>query len=396
MQPHQTAYAAAMDSVAQRFPHDADIQVLAAEAAMNLNPWRLWSLEGKAAPGTAAIVARLEKTLHDSPNHPGAHHYYIHAVEASPTPGRAEASADKLASLMPGAGHVVHMPAHIYQRVGRYADASKANRQAVEVDQRYLGEIEPWGYYPFYLSHNWGFLAYSASMEGRKEESLQAADRSVASFPKPLLCGMPGMDYFSALPYFVAIRFGDWNRLLRAPRPEAKYPVLVGLWLHGRGMALASTGRLEEARTIRQELQKLRREIPADLVADLSSARALLEVADRVVEARILERSGQAEALAVWKQAVALSDKLPYSEPADWFYPVRHLQGRALLEARMPVEAEAVYREDLRRHPRNGWALYGLLMAQRAQGLTAAANETEGAFREAWRRADISLQASAY
>src|SRR5690606_34343968 len=213
MEAYNRAYAEAMREVAARFPDDLDVQALYAEALMNVNPWRLWSPEGLPAPGTEEIVKTLESVLERDIQHPGANHFYIHAVEASPQPERALGAADRLGGLMPGAGHMVHMPAHIYQRVGRYSDAAAANRRAIEADTRYLARVEPIGYYPLYLAHNYGFLAYATSMQGRSAESLAAARKSAESMPRDVVCGMPGMDFFLSLPLLVAVRFGRWNRI---------------------------------------------------------------------------------------------------------------------------------------------------------------------------------------
>jgi tetratricopeptide (TPR) repeat protein len=298
--------------------------------------------------------------------------------------------------MMPGAGHLVHMPAHIFQRVGRYSDASRSNREAIKSDGAYLAKVNPWGYYPIYLSHNWGFLAYSASMEGRKAETLEAAREMAKAFPTEITCAMPGMDFFQAIPQLAAIRFGLWEAAINAPEPAPKYQVQTGLWLHARGMGLASTGKVDEAKA---ELAKLERLIPnlaPDLIADLSPAKDLLATAAQVLRARIEEKSQAPEHLESWAKAVGLADQLPYSEPADWFYPVRHFQGAALLRAGKAAEAEKVYREDLRRIPRNGWALFGLVQSLRAQKKHAQAERAEKEFKEAWKNADITLTASAF
>lgn len=395
MLPLSTAYAHAMEAVARRFPADDDVQVLTAESQMNLRPWKLWSLEGDPAPGTEAIVARLERVLARAPEHPGANHYYIHAVEASRTPGRAVPAAERLAGLMPGAGHVVHMSAHIFQRVGRYADASEANRQAVEVDKAYLARTKPPGYYPMYFSHNYGFLAFSASMEGRAEETLRAARASAKAMPPEMLSMMPGMDFFASEPLLAMVRFGRYDALLKEPRPPAKYPVMTGLWLHAHGLALAAKGRLPEARKELAELQQLAACVPAETTAGNNTARDVLGVAARVLEAGIAERARSPGVHALWARAVADADKLAYSEPADWFYPVRHFQGAALLDARRFAEAEAVYREDLRLNPHNGWGLFGLSQALEGQGKDAEAAKVRGQFARAWARADTPLTRTA-
>ncbi|MBF5045424.1 hypothetical protein FGE12_23665 [Aggregicoccus sp. 17bor-14] len=395
MQPYSEAYARAMEAVAQQFPDDLDVQVLTAEAQMNLRPWKLWGLDGTPAPGTEAIVARLERVLARDPDHPGANHYYIHVVEASPTPDRALPSAERLAGLMPGAGHVVHMPAHIFQRVGRYADASEANRRAVKADDAYLARTKPPGYYPMYLAHNWGFLAFSASMQGRAEEAVHAARESARAAPPEMLKMMPGMDFFISEPLLAMVRFGRYDALLREPRPDPKYPVMTGLWLHAHGLALAAKGRLPEARQAAAELAKLARTVPADMPAGNNTARDVLGVASQVLEAGIAERARAPDALERWAAAVKAADGLAYSEPADWFYPVRHFQGAALIDAKRFPEAEAVFREDLRRNPKNGWALFGLAQALQGEGHAPEAEAVRAQFREAWAQADTPLTRAA-
>jgi tetratricopeptide (TPR) repeat protein len=394
--PLNEAYAKAMRRVAMQFRADDDVQVLAAEAGMDVHPWKLWSKDGKPQPGTLEIVGYLETVLARNPKHPGANHYYIHAVEASTNPGRAIPAADRLPSLMPGAGHLVHMPAHIYQRVGRYADASAANRAAVEVDLAYMAKTRPPGYYPMYLGHNYGFLAYSASMEGRSVESLAAARESARALPPQMLAMMPGMDFFVSEPLLVMVRFGKWAELLAEPRPDPKYNAMTGLWLHARGMALASTGRLREARAHLAELQELMVKVPATEQASNNPTHAMLIVGAKALEARIAEQQGSPTALVLWSEAVALEDQLAYAEPADWFYPLRHFHGAALLAANKPREAEVVYREDLVKNPKNGWALSGLVKSLQAQNRTQEARQVQQQLDQAWSRADIQPVRTAF
>lgn len=396
MQAFNEAYANAMQEVAAQFPEDLDVQVLFAEAMMNVNPWNLWTPAGEPAPGTETIVETLESVLAKEPNHPGANHYYIHTIEASKHPEKAEPSADRLASLIPGAGHIVHMPAHIYQRVGRYADASEANRQAIVADQKYLDLVDPPGYYPFYISHNYGFFAYSASMEGRKAESYEASRKAAGQAPTDLVCGMPGMDFFWSEPLLVMVRFGMWDELLAEPMPDPKYQVLTALWHHAHGMAQAATGKIAEAKADLAALQEIQQSIPDELLAGLNSGRDVLGVAAKVLEARIAEAEGAPNAIALWEEAVKLEDQLAYNEPADWFYPTRHYLGAALLDAGRAEEAIAVYEADLEDNPRNGWALFGLWKAQEAAGKQAAAKKTRKKFDEAWANADIELSRTAY
>lgn len=394
-QPYTEAYAEAMREVAQRYPGDDDVQVLYAEALMDIAPWRLWTLDGEPGEHTTEIVAALEKVLARNERHPGANHYYIHAVEASTQPQRAIPSADRLASLVPGAGHIVHMPAHIYQRVGRYAEASAHNRQAAEADLAYMAKIQPWGYYAMYLGHNYGFLAFSTSMEGRSQESLWAARQSAKALPPSMVDMMPGMDFMAAEPLLAMVRFGKHDELLAEPRPEPRYQVMTAFWLHGHGMALAAKGRLDEARADHAELCRLAGAVPPGLRAGNNTARDVIDVAARVLEARIAEKAGEPGALALWAGAVAKADTLAYSEPSDWFYPVRHYHGAALLAAKKYREAEAVYREDLARNPANGWGLFGLSQALKGQKKFKEASAVSQQFEEAWSRADFKLTTTA-
>lgn len=394
--PLDIAYANAMRTVAKQFPADDDVQVLAAEALMDVNPWKLWTKTGEAAPGTPEIVATLETVLARSPNHPGANHYYIHAIEASPHPERGLPAAKRLPGLMPGAGHTVHMPAHIYQRVGMYEQASQANRDAIEADRAYLAKTKPPGYYPMYIGHNYGFLAYSTSMEGRSVESLAAARAAAKAIPPEMLAAMPGMDFFPAEPLLVMVRFGKWDELLAEPRPDPRYHALTGLWLHAHGMALAAKGRTDEAQADLDALRALITKVPADEQASNNPTRALLEVGGKALEARIAEARKDPAALELWAAAVALEDNLTYAEPADWFYPIRHFQGAALLAANRPAEAEAVYRADLAQHPHNGWALSGLAQALRAEGRTDEARRVEQELEVAWRHADVKPVRTAF
>lgn len=394
--PLNIAYANAMRTVRKQFPADDDVQVLAAEALMDVNPWKLWTKTGEAAPGTPEIVATLETVLARSPDHPGANHYYIHAIEASPHPERGLPAAKRLPGLMPGAGHTVHMPAHIYQRVGMYEQASQANRDAIEADRAYLAKTKPPGYYPMYIGHNYGFLAYSLSMEGRSVESLAASRAAAKAIPPEMLSAMPGMDFFPAEPLLVMVRFGKWDELLAEPRPDPRYHALTGLWLHAHGMALVAKGRTDEAQADLDALRALIAKVPPGEQASNNPTRAVLEVGAKALEARIAEARKDPAALELWAAAVALEDDLTYAEPADWFYPLRHFQGAALLAANRPAEAEAVYRADLARHPHNGWALSGLAQALRAEGRTDEAARVEQELEVAWRHADVKPLRTAF
>ncbi|HWO11278.1 MAG TPA: hypothetical protein VNN80_17410, partial [Polyangiaceae bacterium] len=300
------------------------------------------------------------------------------------------------ASRVPGAGHLVHMPAHIFQRVGAYAEASDANRRAIVADQAYLARVQPPGYYPFYLGHNYGFLAYSTSMEGKSRESLEAARKSAASAPKDIVCGMPGMDFFLSEPLLVMVRFGKWAELMQEPEPDAKYPVLVALYHHAQGMALAAQGRGAEASARVAKIRAIAQGLPPGLVTGLNDGRALLEMAALVVEARTAEATRAPDAVEAWRRVVAAEDQLAYSEPADWFYPTRHYLGALLLDLGRAEEAERVYRDDLQRNPENGWAYFGLWKSLEAQHRSKPAKEARANFERTFAGADFALERTAF
>lgn len=400
MDPYNRAYADAMRDVAHRFPDDDDVQVFFAEAAMTANPWKLWDHEGHAAPGTDEIVATLETVLARNRAHPGANHYYIHAVEASPHPEKAVAAAERLPGLIPGGGHIVHMPAHIFQRVGRYADASEANRAGARVDLAYIEQAKPpeWAYYAgMYLAHNYQFLAYAASMQGRSAEALQATRDMREHVPDAMLQMGGGLDWYMAERYFVLERFGHWQALLDEPAPDAKLQGLGAAYRYARACAFAATGDITRAREEKAMLDAIAAALPAGAPAGLNTASDLLAVATGVAGARIAYAEGdRAAAIAVLRDAAAKEDLLAYDEPANWFVPVRHLLGAYLLADGRAVEAEAVYREDLRLHPANGWALHGLVLALKAQRRQAEADAAGREFAAAWKDADIRLDASAF
>jgi tetratricopeptide (TPR) repeat protein len=398
LQPDNEAFAAAMRDAAGRFPDDADLQTFLAESLMDLNPWKLWTNDGKPAPGTEEIVALLEKVLAKHPDHPGANHYYVHAIEASKDPGRAAASADRLRGMMPGAGHLVHMPAHIYQRIGRYAEASEANRKGAAADEAYVAKAKPTGYYaPMYYSHNHAFLAYSAAMEGRSGESVEAADAAarVALESPEMIEMMPGMDFFLSFPLLAKVRFGRWDDLLDDAPPRSDWKVLNGLWRFGRGMALSGKGQPDAAEAEWRILSQIAAQVPPDLPAGYNTARDLLGLAARLLEGDIAWKRGTMDtALAAFEDAVQREDNLNYDEPSDWFYPARHHLGAALLAAGRPAEAETIFRADLQRNPANGWALTGLEQALAAQKKDAAAVKADR--EKAWARADVKIAGAVF
>ncbi len=398
LQPVLLAYAEAMNAVAKEFPQDLDVQTLYAEALMNLHAWKLWTAEGKPAPGTEQIVATLESVLARDPLHPGANHYYVHTMEASPHPEKAVASAERLRELMPSAGHLVHMPAHIMQRIGRYEEAAEANRRGAAADQSYLGRTQPLDYYPvMYSAHNYQFLAASAAMEGRRTETIAAADNSRRVVSDQMLIAMPGTDWYVAELYTARVRFGLWEEILALAAPNPDLAGLNGAYLYARALALAARARPDEARSTLGQLQALIARVPADTPAGMNTLKDVLGIGVLVVQARIAaaERHPE-ESVKLLQQAAVAEDKLSYDEPRDWFVPVRHLLGAQLLQSHRAKDAEAVYREDLTRNPNNGWALYGLSAALNAQGKLPEAAQSQQQFATAWKHADTILSASAY
>ena len=398
LEPVTRAYAAAMRELAQRFPDDLDVQTLCAEAAMNVHAWKLWGADGQPADGTREIEAQLEAVLRRDPNHPGANHYYIHVMEASRHPEKALASAERLGGMMPAAGHLEHMPAHIMQRVGDYEGAAEANRRGIAADRTYFADTAAPDYYAMYLGHNYAFLAFAAAMEGRKAETLAAVQSVVATVPLAMMLEMGDSGWNLTQQYAALVRFGLWDEAIALAAPDPRAPGLTAGYLYTRGVALAARGRLEDARAALAQLQQLAARASSNSTqAGFSTLHGVLKVAEPIVAARIAATEQRNdEAVRLLRQAVAAQDELAYNEPADWFFPARHLLGAQLLIAGRAAEAEHVYREDLERNPANGWALYGLAAALRAQGRTHDAAQVSRAFEAAWRHADVRLQASAF
>jgi tetratricopeptide (TPR) repeat protein len=393
------AYADAMREVTQRFPDDPDAATLFADALMNLRPWDLWKPDGSMQPETPEILATLERVIRMSPDHPGALHLYIHAVEGGPTPGRGEAAADRLAPLMPGAGHLVHMPAHIYWRVGRYEDAVQANLRAVKADQAYFAKREPSPIYRgLYYPHNIDFIWQSASMEGRSAETIRAAREFAQSAPPAMVREMSDMETAPAAPYFALARFGRWEEILRQPAPPAEFSYVTGAWRYSRGLAFIATGRRAEAEAERAAIRQLSANVPPSrTLAGFFKTKTILDLADNVLAGEIAARTGQTD-LAVQHllAAVAEQDGHWFTEPPVWYFPVRQSLGATLLSGGRPVEAEAVYLDDLKRNPDNGWSLFGLAQSLQAQGKAADAAAAQARFQKAWARADVTPSASRF
>jgi tetratricopeptide (TPR) repeat protein len=391
------AYVDAMRAVAAEYPNDLDVQTMYAEGLMNTNPWKLWNEDGTANPGTDQIVSTLRSVLEKDPNHPGANHYYIHAVEASQHPDLAIRSAEVLNGMMPSAGHLEHMPAHILQRVGRYEEAAEANRKGAAADLAYIKATAPPDYYPMYLIHNFQFLGSAAGMEGRRAEAITALKKARAHIPDDLLFGMPGLDWSASFVYDGYVKFGMWDEMLAEPAPSPRLPGATISYLQSRASALAAKGRTDEAKAELAKSAQAISAVPEEATQGNNQAKPLYDVGQLKAEARIAgAEQRRDEAVRLLAEAVSLEDKLAYNEPSDMIFPTRHLLGAGLLAAGRPGEAEAVYREDLRRNPKNGWAYFGLSQALAAQKRDAEAAAARGQFEQAWQRADIQLASGAF
>ena len=392
--PLDRAYADAMREVTKAHPDDLDAQTLLAEALMDTTPWDYYRPDGRPKPVTEEITGLLESVLAVEPDHPGAIHFYIHAVEASAEPERAEAGADRLASLVPGAGHLVHMPSHIYYRVGRYDDAVSANEMAAAADESYISQCRAQGFYPaLYYPHNIHFLYAAASEEGRSKEALAAAKKLVDAAPEDSFAKFPMLEEFRPVYLFALARFGRWSEILEEPAPGASLHYSIGMWRYARGMASVGTGHIDDARA---ELDQVRAaeskpEISGLVLASGSKATDLLRIAGNVLGAALAaaERDRNRE-IELLRAAMQIQDSLPYTEPPPWYFSVRQALGRALLRAGRAPEAERVYREDLVKHPKSGWALYGLAESLGAQHKAGEAAAARREFDVAWTRADVA------
>lgn len=350
-----TAYARAMADVVHAFPGDPEAATLYAEALMDLSPWSYWEADGRPRPATPEILRTLEGVLARNPQHPGACHYYIHAVEAA-QPQKAVACAERLASLMPAAGHLVHMPAHIYIRVGRWNDAIQANHHAVHADEQYLADRRPGGFYPLgYYPHNYHFLGFAATMAGRSEEALEAARATSQKIPPEAAARAVDLELFVPYHHLALVSFGRWGEVLRQPLPPRELRFASAMTHYARGVALAALRRPHEAGTALDSVRAIAAATPEGI------ARTVLDIASHALRGEIAGRGGRLQdGIAAFREAVRLEDGLMYMEPPYWYYPIRHSLGALLLQAGQPAEAEALYRQDLARFPENGWSLFGL------------------------------------
>jgi tetratricopeptide (TPR) repeat protein len=389
-------YHDAMRELVKKYPDDLDAATLFAESGMNLHPWGLWHVNGTPEEGTEEIVATLESVIRRDPNHLGAIHYYIHATEASANPERALAGANRLAALAPNAGHIVHMPAHVYIRTGDYEAAVKTNEEAAAVDRAYIKESGAQGIYPLmYYSHNLHFIATCAAMNGLYPEAKKNADLLVANVGAHVK-EMPPLEGFMTVPMAVDIRFHKWNEILAMPQPDAEMKITTGFWHFARGMALAGTGKLSEAEAEYKIVSEAEQNTPPDMVFAMpinNKAKDILKISEDVLGAKIaVARKDYTQAIALLTAAVAIQDTLKYGEPPDWFFPVRESLGGVLLINGDAAGAEKVFRADLDRNPRNPRSLFGLHQALKAQKRNYDAGFVEAEFNNSWKGGEVKVE----
>lgn len=396
-EPLDIAWAEAMGDYVEAYPQDDDAAAIYAEAWMNTMPWDYWSADGEPKPETVEVIKALETTIARSPNHPLALHLYIHAVEASADPGRAEDEADRLYTLVPGSGHLVHMPAHIFWRVGRYDDAAKANVRAAKVDEDYIAQCNAQGFYPaLYYPHNIHFLWAAASMGGQSEVALEAARKVADNVRLEQIEQFPTVEFFKTIPVLAHVQFGKWDEILAMDAPPAELDFSNAIHHYARGVALARTGKADEAAGEQARLAAMKDSVQVSFLdANDYPASTLLGIADDLLRGEIAMARGIPNTAATYfRSAVASQDTLPYMEPPFWYYPTRQSLGEALLAAERYDEAEAVYRRDLVDYPHNGWSMHGLMSALDAQGKTEEAAEMREMFHHAWSKADVELTGS--
>jgi tetratricopeptide (TPR) repeat protein len=392
------AYAAAMERVWKEYPDDPDVGAFYAEALMDLQPWDYWTSSGEPRGRIEEVVGVLESVMEKRPDHPGAAHYYIHAIEASQDPDRAVAAADRLRDLVPGAGHLVHMPSHIYIRVGRYGDASDANVKAIAADRAFLAVAPEPDFYWVYVAHNLHFLAFAAMMEGRYETAIQAARELERDVPDAAL-KKHGWIIEGIMPttFHVLIRFGRWEEILKEPeRPEFRL-VSRAVRHYARGIAHSALGHTDEARKEIEAFDEAIARVPEDWWIFNNRVHQVLPIARAMMKGELAYREGRLEeAFSALREGIAAEDALVYDEPPGWMLPVRHSLGALLMESGRYAEAERIYREDQQRNRANGWSLLGLKLALEKQGHPEEAKEVESRLAAAWSRSDVKPMSSCY
>ena len=394
--PLDRAWADALADMVGAYPDDMTVASVYAEALMNTMPWDYWGPSGEAKPDTQAVIKSLERVMAAEPEHPLALHLYIHALEASSNAQKAEGAADALANLVPGSGHLVHMPSHIYFRVGRYQDAALANIRAADIDEAYIAECNAQGFYPaLYYPHNIHFLWASATMQGQGELSLKSARRVVENVRIEQVEQFPTIQFFRTVPMLSLVRFARWEEILSEPEPHAPFAFARAIWHYGRGVAYASMENKESALNELAAIERLEPEVDDIFMGNVYPAKSLIGVAKSLLRGEIAFRSGaMAAAVTSFEEAVAMQDALPYTEPPFWYYPTRQSLGAALLADGRAAEAQLVFEADLEQYPMNGWSLYGLTEALTAQGRTAPAEAARQRFETVWQFSDVTLSSS--
>jgi tetratricopeptide (TPR) repeat protein len=395
--PLDLAWADAMGELAAQYPEDMTAASIYAEALMNTMPWNYWSDDGIAKPETSAVIASLDRVLDVEPNHPLALHLYIHALEASNDPGRAEPAADRLANLVPGAGHLVHMPSHIFYRVGRYNDAAIANQRAADVDEAYIAACNAQGFYPaLYYPHNIHFLWAASTMQGQSAVSIESARRVVANVRVEQVQAFPTVEFFRTVPLLSLVRFGKWDEILAEPHPHEGFMFAKSIWHYARGVAYAATGEAVLAADELALLLPLKDDVSVRFLDSRDyPGSTLVAIAIDLLQGEIAYRAGDFTAAAAsFEDAVAKQDSLPYTEPPFWYYPTRQSLGAALLAGGDAPQAESVFRRDLEQYPHNGWSMFGLIQSLENQGKNDEAGKIRQHFDKAWQFADIELTAA--
>jgi tetratricopeptide (TPR) repeat protein len=390
--PLDSSYARAMKPVAKKYPNDPEAQTLYSEALMDLTPWNYWDGRGtKPRAGTQEVVTTLERTIKQYPTHIGACHFYIHIVEASTTPARALPCADMMADQIPGAGHLVHMPSHIYMRVGHYDRVVNHNHDAVAADQHYVQDRKPTGFYQYtYYPHNWHMLWSGLIQLGRGAEAINASRELVKVVPVNVVTTVPPLEYFFPAPYWSLVRFGKFDEMLAEPAPAASLRYTTAMWRYARGIAFAAKGQVAEAGAELDSVAATAEATPKDAPAGINSQKQLLSLAERHLAGKLaLARGDTAAAIGALEQAIELEDGLLYDEPPAWYHPIRQELAGVHLAMGHAAPAEKLYREDLVHYPNNGWSLYGLARSLETQKKTAEAEKVDAQYRKIWDKADV-------
>lgn len=396
-EPLDLAYAQAMKALSKKYPDDDDAAAIFAEALMSTMPWNYWSDDGSPKKETVLVINALEKIIARTPKHPLALHLYIHAVEASSNPRRAEIAANTLSDLVPASGHLVHMPSHIYWRIGRYHDASEANVRAAKVDEDYIAACNAQGFYPaLYYPHNIHFLWAASSMEGRSAVAIEAARKVASNIHLEQIEQFPTIEFFHTIPLLALTQFAKWGAILAEPQPKASLQFSNAIWHYARGVAQARQGKIELATAESNALKSL---LQTDKILFLDGndypASTVLSIADQLLSGEIaMAAADHTTAVIAFEKAVTAQDSLPYTEPPFWYYPSRQSLGEALLKSGDNDAAESTYREDLKRYPRNGWSMFGLIQSLEAQGKTVEAAKVRAKFDNVWFRSDVTLSGS--